>query len=140
MGGLYYACMAGAPNLWVTSGFLLLARVHGAVVWVFSTVLLQILTEDRYRGRVFAAEMSLFTASMMLSSVGTTRALDLRWVSVPQATLTLGVISAAVGVVWVARLALGRVPEPRPPAEVETPVAAGGYAAPRSESQGEEAG
>ncbi|MGV3721702.1 MAG: MFS transporter, partial [Actinomycetota bacterium] len=55
MSGVYYACMAGAPNLAVVGLFLLLARLHGAIVWVFSTVLLQIQTRDQFRGRVFAA-------------------------------------------------------------------------------------
>lgn len=104
MGGIYYACMAAAPNLGVTGLFLLLARFHGAVVWVFSTVLLQILVRDQFRGRVFAAETSLFTASMMLSNLVTTRALDLGWATVSGATLTLGAVSFLVGLFWVANL------------------------------------
>src|SRR5207302_962389 len=40
LGGAYYACMARAPNLGLVALFLLLARFHGAIVWVFSTVLL----------------------------------------------------------------------------------------------------
>jgi len=107
MGGVYYACLAGAPNLAVAALFLMLARVHGAVVWVFSTVLLQILTEDRYRGRVFAAETSLFTATMMLSSMGTARALDLHAASVAQATLAMSAISLIGGACWVAALRFG---------------------------------
>ena len=103
--GFYYACMAAAPNLAALGGLLLLARMHGAIVWVFSTVLLQMLTEDRFRGRVFAAETSLFTGSMMLSSLFTSRALDLKWATVPQVTLALGVVSALVGVGWVIQVA-----------------------------------
>ncbi|HTE21149.1 MAG TPA: MFS transporter [Armatimonadota bacterium] len=122
MGGIYYACMAAAPNLSIAALFLLLARTHGAVVWVFSTVLLQMLVEDRYRGRVFAAEASLFTATMMLSNLGATRALDLRWAGVPQVTFAMGVISLVVGLFWIARLARAPIaaPEtatPRPPSE-----------------------
>jgi hypothetical protein len=36
----------------------------GAVVWVFSTTLLQLTTEDRFRGRVFAAELGFAMVTM----------------------------------------------------------------------------
>jgi MFS family permease len=121
MGGVYYAAMAFAPNLGLTAVTLFLARMHGAVVWVFSTLLLQMLVEDRFRGRVFAAEGSLFTATMMLSSVATTQVLD-RWyrhaspavyhTGVAYLTLAAAVISVTVGLFWVLRLARGRLPEP----------------------------
>lgn len=111
-GGIYYAFMAGAPNLWITGLFLMLARFHGAIVWVFSTVLLQILVQDRFRGRVFAAETSLFTASMMLSNMATTRALDLHWTRISGATLALGALSFLVGLFWVTRLFRGGLPKP----------------------------
>lgn len=107
LGGLYVLGMATARNLAVASLFLLLARTHGAVVWVFSTILLQILTEDRYRGRVFAAEISLFTGSMMLSSLATSRVLDHHLLSVPQATMALGLVSILVGLFWIVNVARG---------------------------------
>ena len=43
-----------------------LAHAGGSTNWVFSTTLLQIHTEDRFRGRVFAAELGLF----MLTHLG----------------------------------------------------------------------
>jgi MFS family permease len=112
MGGVYYACMSGAPNLAITSLFLMLARFHGAIVWVFSTVLLQILARDQFRGRVFAAEGSLFTASMMLSNGIVTNALDRGVTTVSQATLVLGLISMVVGGVWLFNLRRGQVTAP----------------------------
>jgi MFS family permease len=108
IGGLYYACMAAAPGLAAVGGFLLLARMHGAIVWVFSTILLQMLTEDRFRGRVFAAETSLFTGSIMVSSLISSRALDLKWATVPQVTLCLGIVSVLVGIGWLLPLVRGR--------------------------------
>lgn len=107
MSGIYYACMAGAPSLAGVGFFLLLARFHGAIVWVFSTVLLQILTRDLYRGRVFAAESSLFTGSMMLSSLLTSRTLDLGYASVAHVTLWLGAVSLTVGIGWLLHLLRG---------------------------------
>lgn len=112
LGGVYYACLALVPNLTLTAVVLAFARFHGAIVWVFSTILLQMLTRDQYRGRVFAAETSLFTASMMLSSVLTSRALD-RWhLGVPLVCVALGTVSLLVGGVWIARLVRGGLPLP----------------------------
>jgi MFS family permease len=140
MGGVFYLCMATVPTLLggidPTRGFLgsalhvygpsvlglsamcfclFLARFHGAVIWVFSTVLLQMLSEDRYRGRVFAAETSLFTASMMASSVAAGFALDSRHMGVGPVILAMAVVSLVVGVIWVVSLLRGRNPDDAPP-------------------------
>jgi len=37
----------------------MLAHAGGSTVWVFSTTLLQLRTEDRFRGRVFSADLGL---------------------------------------------------------------------------------
>jgi MFS family permease len=132
LGGFYYACMGFAPSLAAVGLFLLLARFHGAIIWVFSTVLLQMLTEDRYRGRVFAAEMSLFTGTMMLSSIATGWALDSGRASAMGAAQGMGVISVAAGLLWVTDLARRLVPA------APAPEAAGGVVRARSEPEHEE--
>ncbi len=120
---VWYACMAGAPNLWTTGLFLGLARMHGAIIWVFSTLLLQMLVADRFRGRVFAAETSLFTLTMMLSSVATSRALDTGSLTVPKVMLAMASLSAVVGLFWV--VSLLKAGQAGKPAE-EVPVPDGG--------------
>jgi hypothetical protein len=35
----------------------MLGHIGGATVWVFSTTLLQLTTDDQFRGRVFAADL-----------------------------------------------------------------------------------
>jgi MFS family permease len=50
--------------------------VGTAVTWIFSTVVLQQETSDRVRGRVFAAEQTLFTFTMAASMVLAGKALD----------------------------------------------------------------
>ncbi|MGV3722253.1 MAG: hypothetical protein ACO1SX_15205, partial [Actinomycetota bacterium] len=65
-------------------------------------------------GRVFAAETSLFTGSMMLSSLATSRTLDLQQATVPQVTLALGVTAFLVGAGWVLYLLRGRLTEAQP--------------------------
>src|SRR2546429_6120723 len=63
--GILIGCFAGAagyiilghsPNLAVACAGVMLAHSGGAMMWVYSTTLLQRQTEDAYRGRVFAAE------------------------------------------------------------------------------------
>ena len=44
---------------------MLLAHFGGAILWVFSTVLLQLEVPDRFRGRVFAAELALVTLQLV---------------------------------------------------------------------------
>jgi MFS family permease len=53
--GIFYVALAGAPNLPLAAMAVLFAHFGGSVLWVFSTVLLQLEVPDRFRGRVFAA-------------------------------------------------------------------------------------
>jgi MFS family permease len=61
-----YAALSVAPNVWLACASVVLAHCGGSVVWVFSTTLLQLNTEDRFRGRVFAADsgLSMFTIAV----------------------------------------------------------------------------
>jgi predicted MFS family arabinose efflux permease len=61
-----YVALAVAPNVWFACITVVLAHFGGSVVWVFSTTLLQLNTEDRFRGRVFAADagLSMFTIAV----------------------------------------------------------------------------
>ena len=55
--GIGYVIMAQAKFVWLACRFVAVAHCGGSTVWVFSTTLLQMNTEDRFRGRVFAADM-----------------------------------------------------------------------------------
>jgi hypothetical protein len=46
----------------------MLAHAGGSTVWVFSTTLLQLHTEDRFRGRVFAADLGLGSLSFAVTA------------------------------------------------------------------------
>ena len=52
------------------------AHFGGSILWVFSTVLLQMEVPDRFRGRVFAAELALVTLLSSVSSYWTGYELD----------------------------------------------------------------
>ena len=62
-----YGILGHAPTVWIASACAMLAHAGGSTVWVFSTTLLQLHTEDRFRGRVFAADLGF---SMLTIAVG----------------------------------------------------------------------
>ena len=67
-GAIGYLALSGARNLWVACAAIVLAHGGGSTLWVFSTTLLQLQTEDRFRGRVFSAEFAFGVVTMSLSS------------------------------------------------------------------------
>jgi MFS family permease len=54
-----YVMLGISPNVWMAAACATIAHAGGSTVWVFSTTLLQIHTEDRFRGRVFSADLGL---------------------------------------------------------------------------------
>jgi MFS family permease len=62
-----YAALAGAGKLGLACLCIAFAHFGGSTVWVFSTTLLQLNTDDRFRGRVFAADLSF---SMLTIAIG----------------------------------------------------------------------
>ena len=54
-----YALLGVAGHLWQACLFVIIAHFGGSIIWVFSTTLLQLQTDDQYRGRVFAADLGL---------------------------------------------------------------------------------
>ena len=63
-----YLALGSAPNTWVAFGAVVFAHAGGSTIWVFSTTLLQSLTEDKYRGRVFSAELGLMMVAISVTS------------------------------------------------------------------------
>jgi MFS family permease len=58
-----YTLLGVAGHLWQACLCVMLAHFGSSIVWVFSTTLLQMQTDDKFRGRVFAADqgLSMFT-------------------------------------------------------------------------------
>ncbi len=54
-----YGLLGVAGHLWQACFFVMVAHFGSSIVWVFSTTLLQLQTDDRFRGRVFAADLGL---------------------------------------------------------------------------------
>ena len=101
MVGAFYIALAGAPSLWIGALCVLLAHFGGAILWVFSTVLLQLEVPDRFRGRVFAAELALVTLLSSASSYWTGYMLDRAGWSPRRLAFALGLMFCVPGVLWV---------------------------------------
>src|SRR5580658_7072810 len=54
-----YGVLGASRSVWMAAACAMLAHMGGSTVWVFSTTLLQLNTEDRFRGRVFAADLGM---------------------------------------------------------------------------------
>ncbi len=54
-----YSLLGVAGHLWQACLCIMIAHFGGSVIWVFSTTLLQLQSDDQYRGRVFAADLGL---------------------------------------------------------------------------------
>ena len=54
-----YTLLGVSAHLWQACLCVMLAHFGGSMVWVFSTTLLQLQSDDRFRGRVFSADLGL---------------------------------------------------------------------------------
>jgi MFS family permease len=106
--GGFYVLLAGAPNLPLAALCVLCAHFGGSILWVFSTVLLQMEVPDRFRGRVFAAELALVTLTSSISSYLTAYALDRAGWSPRMLAFSLGAMFCIPGILWLGMLSRWR--------------------------------
>jgi len=78
----------------------LVRTVGTGTVWVFSAALLQIMTPDRFRGRVFAFEFAALTLTQSISTFFAGYAQDSLGMGVRQVTAVLAWLGVVVGLVW----------------------------------------
>ncbi len=95
-----------------------ISHMGGAMVWVFSTTLLQLMTADKFRGRVFAAELGLCTivlgVTAYLAGLFIDHGTDVRTVA-----LATGVLTVLAGLVW-GWLGVRKSDGPHRPIDAET--------------------
>jgi MFS family permease len=103
-----YLLLGISPSLLAASAAVTLAHGGGSIVWVFSTTLLQMKTDDRLRGRVFSADFAF--SMLVLSSTNFTagilvdKGFDPHWIATATGLLIL--VPAAL---WLAAQRLWRV-------------------------------
>ncbi len=101
---LGYGLIGVSRSVWMAAACAMLAHAGGSTVWVFSTTLLQLRTEDRFRGRVFAADLGLASFTFATTAYLCGHFLDL---GIPVRTMAVGtgffmLIPAAL-LAWVLR-------------------------------------
>jgi len=64
---VWYFVFAGVHRWALAAGAVILAHFGGSIVWVYSTVLLQRMVPDEFRGRVMAADLGLATLTISVS-------------------------------------------------------------------------
>jgi len=88
-----YSVLGVSRSVWMAAVCVLVGHAGGSTVWVFSTTLLQLHSEDRFRGRVFAADLGLGCLSFAITAYLAGMFLDLgisaRMVALGTGLLTL---------------------------------------------------
>jgi MFS family permease len=100
-----YVALGMAPTVWIACTALILAHGGGSTIWVFSTTLLQKNTVDRFRGRVFSADMGLNTLMVSVTSYLAGVFMD-RGVAVREYALITGISLLAPALAWALGLRL----------------------------------
>ena len=100
IGGAFYIAFGSATSFVFALIVLGVAHCGGSILWVFSTVLLQRGVEDKFRGRVFAAELALLTLTMAASNYATGELLDRYQISPRVVTIGIGIFFLLPGLAW----------------------------------------
>ena len=100
IGGVFYIAFGSATSFVLALIVLGIAHCGGSILWVFSTVLLQRSVEDKFRGRVFAAELALLTLTMAASNYTTGELLDRVGISPRWVTVGIGTFFMMPGFAW----------------------------------------
>jgi MFS family permease len=100
IGGAFYFAFGASPSFLFALVVLGIAHTGGSILWVFSTVLLQRGVEDKFRGRVFAAELALLTLTMAFSNYVTGELLDRFQISPRTVTMGIGLFFVTPGIAW----------------------------------------
>ena len=94
-----YAGLSVAPNVWLACLAVAVSHAGTSIAWVFSTTILQGLTEDRFRGRVFSADFAGLFLSMSAVSFLAGRLID-QGVSVRVIAFATAVTAILPAVLW----------------------------------------
>jgi len=106
-GGLGYLLLGSTHNIWVAFAVIVFAHAGTTTVWVVSTTLLHLNTEDRFLGRVFGAELAISMFVLAAASWIAGQALD-AGVTPPAVARATGVFMLLPTLLWTLALRLWR--------------------------------
>jgi MFS family permease len=97
--GLGYGMLGVAGSLGVACCWVVLGHCGGSTVWVFSTTLLQLNTDDKFRGRVFSAELGLCMVTLAIGAYVTGLLVD-HGVAVRTVAIATGLVMLIPAALW----------------------------------------
>jgi predicted MFS family arabinose efflux permease len=106
-GGAGYMLLSKAPALALACLCVALAHGGASIVWVFSTTLLQRFSEDKFRGRVCAADLGFFMLVIAVSGYVASVAID-RGIAVRTVALCTGTAMLVPALAWLWTMRLWR--------------------------------
>lgn len=74
-----YLGLAKSASIWMACATVVIGNGGTSILWVFSSTLLQLHTDDRFRGRVFSAEFAFAVLTMSASSYAAGALIDHGW-------------------------------------------------------------
>jgi predicted MFS family arabinose efflux permease len=105
--GAGYGFLGVSRSVWTAAACAMFAHAGGATVWVFSTTLLQIHAEDRFRGRVFSADLGLSMFTIASGAYISGRLLD--WgLSTRMVASYTGLVMLIPAALWAASMRAGK--------------------------------
>ncbi len=96
---LGYTILGTAGSLWMACFWVVIAHCGGSTVWVFSTTLLQLNTDDKFRGRVFSAELGLAMLTLAIGAYLTGFAID-RGIAPRTVAIATGIFMLIPAAAW----------------------------------------
>ena len=109
VGGIGYVLLGHAQSVWGAVAVIVLAHSGTSTVWVFSTTLLHLNTDDRFRGRVFGADLAISMFVLAAASWIAGHAID-AGVSPRSVAAATGVAMFVPAAIWALALRLWRQP------------------------------
>ena len=104
---LGYGLLGRSNTVWMAAACAMLAHMGGSTVWVFSTTLLQLHTDDRFRGRVFSADLGFSMLTIAIGAFLCGRFLD-AGVSARTAATCTGLIMLIPSALWALVMRAGK--------------------------------
>ncbi len=97
--GAGYIGLARITSPWLAMPVIVFSHMGGAMAWVFSTTLLQLSTDDAFRGRIFSAELALCTTMLALTAYIAGVAMDAH-IGVRVVLLATGLVTLSAAPLW----------------------------------------
>ena len=101
--GAGYIVLGKSPAVGLACAALVFAHAGGSMVWVFSSTILQLLSADRLRGRVFSAESAFNVITLSIASSTAGALIDHGWTARAVATAN-GAVMLVPALLWAVAL------------------------------------